>query len=305
MLLVASIGTYLLLGSHAATPYVSTTADSGTLTSGATKQTCSGASDGSCVVFRGSSSTPPTWYGTFASGSISSTLYPYQSYVPGSAVVTNDPMGSGQKVLHITINSTDTPYSGSAPRADFESPKMFFPGSDYYISVSVLVPSDNNLSNYHNGLGGFPGPGEVYGQPYGGAPTLGMGVYGPGDGTAHWDVGHNVNNNYSYLWVGPVIDHGWHNFIYHEHFATDNTGFAQMWFDGVPQQLSCGNTTCYYPTMVAGLNWDGTHGNFLDIQMYGSSGMPAGLTYDLYHGAPAVGTTLQSVESTLSSPQGP
>lgn len=51
IVLVAGIGTYLLLGSHAATPYASTTADSGTLASGATKQSCAGASDGNCVVF--------------------------------------------------------------------------------------------------------------------------------------------------------------------------------------------------------------------------------------------------------------
>lgn len=54
--IVAGIGTYLLIGSHAATPYASTTADSGTLANGAAKKTCSGASDGSCVAFNGESS---------------------------------------------------------------------------------------------------------------------------------------------------------------------------------------------------------------------------------------------------------
>jgi hypothetical protein len=53
ILVVASMGTLLLIGSHAATPYASTTADSGTLSGGATKQTCTGASDGNCVVFGG------------------------------------------------------------------------------------------------------------------------------------------------------------------------------------------------------------------------------------------------------------
>jgi hypothetical protein len=52
ILAVAAIGTYLLVGSHAATPYTSTTADSGNLASGATTvQNCTNASDGSCVVF--------------------------------------------------------------------------------------------------------------------------------------------------------------------------------------------------------------------------------------------------------------
>lgn len=56
VLIVAAVGTYLLVGSHAATPYASITADKGTLAGGATKQSCSGASDGSCVTFGSSSS---------------------------------------------------------------------------------------------------------------------------------------------------------------------------------------------------------------------------------------------------------
>ena len=51
VVIVAGIGTYLLTGSHAATPYASITADKGTLTSPATSQSCSGASDGNCVHF--------------------------------------------------------------------------------------------------------------------------------------------------------------------------------------------------------------------------------------------------------------
>ena len=55
ILLIACLGTYLLIGSHAATPYTSTTADSGTLANGAVKQSCNGASDGNCVLFGGGS----------------------------------------------------------------------------------------------------------------------------------------------------------------------------------------------------------------------------------------------------------
>jgi hypothetical protein len=51
ILIVAILGTYLLTASHAATPYSSVTADSGTLTGTATKQTCSDSTDGSCVAF--------------------------------------------------------------------------------------------------------------------------------------------------------------------------------------------------------------------------------------------------------------
>ncbi len=65
VVIVAGIGTYLLISSHAATPYASLTADGGSLAGGAAKQTCTGASDGSCVVFKSQTSgtgytLPPT-----------------------------------------------------------------------------------------------------------------------------------------------------------------------------------------------------------------------------------------------------
>jgi DNA-binding beta-propeller fold protein YncE len=54
VLIIAVVGTLLLVGSHAATPYASITADKGTTTNGATSQACAGASSGNCVVFGGS-----------------------------------------------------------------------------------------------------------------------------------------------------------------------------------------------------------------------------------------------------------
>lgn len=57
ILMIAVVGTIVLTGSHAATPYVSSTANTGTLASGAVSQTCSGASNGNCVVFNGSTGT--------------------------------------------------------------------------------------------------------------------------------------------------------------------------------------------------------------------------------------------------------
>lgn len=50
-LVVATLGTYLLSGSHAASPYASVTATSGSLNGGAASQTCAGASAGNCVLF--------------------------------------------------------------------------------------------------------------------------------------------------------------------------------------------------------------------------------------------------------------
>jgi hypothetical protein len=63
IVIVAGIGTYLLLSSHAASPYVSITANSGTPTGSATLvPNCSGATDTSCVMF-GSGSTSSLYSG--------------------------------------------------------------------------------------------------------------------------------------------------------------------------------------------------------------------------------------------------
>lgn len=51
ILVVATIGTYLLVGSHAASPYTSTTADSGTHSSGAVTCPSTATNDGNSVVF--------------------------------------------------------------------------------------------------------------------------------------------------------------------------------------------------------------------------------------------------------------
>jgi hypothetical protein len=58
VLTVVAIGVYLVVGSHATSPYTSTTADNGSLASGATEQSCVGASNSNCVTFGGNSGSP-------------------------------------------------------------------------------------------------------------------------------------------------------------------------------------------------------------------------------------------------------
>jgi len=58
--IVATTGTYLIIGSHAASPYASLNANTGTLTGGAVPQADSTASDGTKVLFNGTSTTQTT-----------------------------------------------------------------------------------------------------------------------------------------------------------------------------------------------------------------------------------------------------
>ncbi len=113
VVLVAGIGTFFLVGSHAATPYVATTADSGSLANGATTQSCTGASDGNCVVFGGASSAGPTYYITQNGGGNGSSCSSPESaawFNSGSSWGT----GSGQIGPDVTVdicsNSTISTY---------------------------------------------------------------------------------------------------------------------------------------------------------------------------------------------------
>lgn len=113
VLAVAAIGTVLLLISHAASPYASINADSGTLTSPATKQTCTGASDGNCVVFGsagGSSGTIPACT-PVPPPNAQTNQCDYTAYTTGYGWWDNTPPGStaiSNPVIHQVAGGTGT-----------------------------------------------------------------------------------------------------------------------------------------------------------------------------------------------------
>lgn len=208
-----------------------------------------------------------------------------------------DPYGSGREVLAYAVDNSDRPYPGSDPRGDVESPRVFKPGDDYYFSIPVLIPRNFPLVP----RGSWVMFAEVYGTPYNGSPTNSLGVRNDlGDGKNHFAFGGRSINaaNTDYAWEGAAVDGRWHTFILHIHFATDNTGVMELWFDGVRQTFLNGSQTLRRATMVPGATWDGTTGNFLDINSYRPVDTIPG-TATLYHGAPAVGPTLASVQNTL------
>ena len=111
IVVVAVIGTILLTGSHAESPYVSSTADNGTAANGAVKQTCTGASDGNCVVFgssSGSSGSSVTGGGSVGSGTASctSTLNPSDGVDSSNTTTGVDSQGSS--ILDTTIASASS-----------------------------------------------------------------------------------------------------------------------------------------------------------------------------------------------------
>jgi hypothetical protein len=173
---------------------------------------------------------------------------------------------------------------------------MFFPGSDAYFAIPVLIPRS------------FPRVpdekwvmfAEIYGAPYEGAPTMALSIRNDfRDHVNHFAFGGYRNGRVTDgMWYSPRLDGRWHTFILHVHFATDQSGSVQLWYDGRRQRFRGGAWTLRYATMVPGRTWDGTHGNFLDINNYRPKNLLSG-TVPLYHGVPVVGPTLTSVATSV------
>ncbi|HZL07873.1 MAG TPA: hypothetical protein VFC50_01625 [Candidatus Dormibacteraeota bacterium] len=145
VLIVAGVGTYLIISSRAASPYENVDASGGT-TNGATAQTCTGstAGNGQCVVFGGQSSGPvskavcnpsPCTQGTLTSshvtvddGAGSSLNRLVQFYRPQG--LTNSP--SNQAPLVVLYNVSDL-NNTTIPQQNWES----LANQDHFLVVSL------------------------------------------------------------------------------------------------------------------------------------------------------------------------
>lgn len=133
IVLIAGIGTVLLLSSHAASPYISKTADSGTL-SNVTKQACSGTLDGNCVVFEGAPETAPI---------MTSDSSPQAVAVDSSGDVYFDDFNhdvvdklTPSGALSIVAGTYNTPGNSVAGRAT---------STDLYYPIGIAVDSKGNI----------------------------------------------------------------------------------------------------------------------------------------------------------------
>lgn len=146
VIIVAVTGTYLLVASHAATPYTSTTAANGTLAGQAqVVQNCGGASNGSCVAF-----------GMLTACSSGCS-------VVGNAIEN----ANGQQVLlhganrpSLESSCTGTTVTGQAtgiPASDFAAMQ------DAWNATSIRLPLDQDY--WLSGAGQYCGPNSQTGYP--------------------------------------------------------------------------------------------------------------------------------------------
>jgi hypothetical protein len=196
--------------------------------------------------------------------------------------------------LRFTVSDDSTsancPFLGSPgnPNAQLISPNLFSPGRNVYIGFSVYIPPAFPQICRPRVSGCFFSFMEVYGPPFNGPGPFAL--MGAG---SHFALGTHVNPD---AWTSPRWTPGtWSNFVLHVNFATDDTGYVELWFNnGVRQRLSNDRTRLYEPTLLYGVNWDGSTPDHLALQQYRSDGVSMG-TVITYESGAQVGETYQSV----------
>jgi hypothetical protein len=68
---------------------------------------------------------------------------------------------------------------------------------------------------------------------------------------------NNVNGTNVNFWSTPLKLNTWNKFVVHVHLAKDNTGWVELWYNGVPQTFINGKTRFNCPT------WDNKPGSFV------------------------------------------
>jgi hypothetical protein len=209
---------------------------------------------------------------------------------PNAITEVADPLGSGEKVLKMTVSDKDvapiTPTEN--PRAQALSPDIIEPGDEFWLSTKFLLPSD-----FPSNVPGWLGLGSIYGPPFNGPSPWQLDVEG---GSICWP--RNANYKWDVPWQMPIAKGRWITVLLHERFATD--GWVEMWVDGQPIRFFTSGG--YNPSKVAPtehlamktMDQSNNGGaNAAKIANYREVGMFSSVT--VYFGALRVGGTRASV----------
>jgi hypothetical protein len=147
VLVVAVIGTYLLVSTHAATPSIAINADSGSVAGNASKQACTGSSDGNCVMFNTGSTTTAKMIGL--NGTFDNGNYDYTANA--------ESMGAQWYRMGMWGDNTDYEYTGCGGNTSGEpqdNPAYYLPASQVDSATCGTPRVANLLANHKIGL--FP-----------------------------------------------------------------------------------------------------------------------------------------------------
>lgn len=110
-----------------------------------------------------------------------------------------------------------------------------------------------------------------------------------GDGKLY--LQNNVNGTNINFWNTPLVLDKWNTFVLHVHMATDNTGWVELWYNGVPQKFIDGTTRYYCPT------WDAKAGSYNRFKwgVYRSGAMNGKGSASAFMSGAKIGMTFEDV----------
>jgi hypothetical protein len=214
------------------------------------------------------------WRGSYETGDLRQWTFTQAN--PGGALVVGapHPVREGKYSLRLEVRPADDPINGHGERAQILKHTGEGPGVESWWAWSTYFPHDfqpapnttwNIFADWHHWKDG-----GVDGQANANF-IINTGVF-PAQIQLHTFGGQSVNQNQRVFTLAPFERGKWYDFIFHVRWATDNTGFLEIWLNG--RQVVAKTHT---PTAYVG------HSIYLMLAYYRPEGTPG--TAIVYHDA--------------------
>jgi hypothetical protein len=170
---------------------------------------------------------------------------------PGKISIVADPKG-----VHGQVYRYDTVDDPSFPKERCESRGTRTPSGNFRVALG---------GTYYIGWRELENPMPINGSWVAFWQMHGYGPAGQGaplvlrvvNGSPNLVMQNNVNGTNVNFWSTPLHLNVWNTFVVHVHLATDNTGWVELWYNGVQQKFINGKTRFNCPT------WDAKPGSFV------------------------------------------
>ncbi len=158
--------------------------------------------------------------------------------LPGRISLVSGSAYEGASDARFEVRPGDVEPDTGSNRAELSGP-TFNAGEDLYVRDAVRVPTANTFQ------GSWQIIQQLHETDWGGSP--GIAVFLGADRSLTLGAGDGSPT----FWHGPALAaERWYDLVYHVKLSSDPAvGFVEVWLNGVPQQLSNGQTKAFGPTI--------------------------------------------------------